>query len=60
MGFDHCVRKCLTDADVKCLEPEQALTLQIINGLRGAAQHYILEISEDELFLQAQAGVTLT
>ena len=59
MGFDHCVRKCLTDAKVKCLKPEQALTLQIINGLRDAAQHYILEISEDELYLQAQAGVTL-
>ena len=59
MGFDHCVRKCLTDAKVKCLEPEQALTLQIINGLRDAAQHYILEISEEELYLQAQAGVTL-
>ncbi|MGH9462678.1 MAG: DUF3644 domain-containing protein, partial [Vicinamibacteria bacterium] len=59
IGFDHCVRKCLTDATVKCLEPEQALTLQVINGLRDAAQHYILEISEDELYLQAQAGVTL-
>jgi hypothetical protein len=56
IGFDHCVRKCLTDADVKCLEAEQALTLQIINGLRDAAQHYVLEISEDELYLQAQAG----
>jgi len=59
IGFDHCVRKCLTDASVKCLEPEEALTLQVINGLRDAAQHYILEISEDELYLQAQAGVTL-
>src|SRR5712671_2253206 len=34
IGFDHCVRKCLTDERVKCLTPEQALTLQIINGLR--------------------------
>jgi hypothetical protein len=59
IGFDHCVRKCLTDEKVRCLEPEQALTLQIINGLRDAAQHYILEISEDQLYLQAQAGVTL-
>ncbi len=59
VGFDHCVRKCLTDERVKCLTAEQALTLQIINGLRDAAQHYILEISEDELYIQAQAGVTL-
>ena len=59
IGFDHCLRKSLTDANVKCLEPERALTLKIINGLRDAAQHYILEISEEELYLQAQAGVTL-
>jgi hypothetical protein len=44
---------------VKCLEPERALTLQIIHGLRDAAQHYILEISEEGLYVQAQAGVTL-
>lgn len=59
MGFDHCVRKCLTDAQVKCLTPEQALTIQMINGLRDAAAHYILEISEDELYLHTQTGVTL-
>ena len=51
IGFDHCVRKCLTDASVKCLAAEQALTLQIINGLRDTAQHYVLEISEEELYL---------
>ncbi|TES93329.1 MAG: hypothetical protein E3J87_02495 [Candidatus Cloacimonadota bacterium] len=59
MGFDHCVRKCLTDAQVKCLTPEEALAIQIINGLRDAAAHYILEISEDELYLHTQTGVTL-
>lgn len=58
-GFDHCVRKCLSDEQVKCLSREQALTLQMINGLRDAAQHYILEISEEELYLHTQAGVTL-
>lgn len=59
IGFDHCVRKCLSDAQVQCLAREQALTLQIINSLRDAAQHYILEISEQELYLHTQAGVTL-
>ena len=59
IGFDHCVRKCLTDGQVKCLTPEQALTIQMVNGLRDAATHYILEISEDELYLHTQAGVTL-
>lgn len=31
----------------------------MINGLRDAAQHYILEISEEQLYLHTQAGVTL-
>ncbi len=59
IGFDHCVRKCLSDAQVQCLTREQALTMQVINSLRDAAQHYILEISEQELYLHTQAGVTL-
>jgi hypothetical protein len=59
IGFALCVRRCVSDASVKCLTPEQALTLQIINGLRDAAQHYILETSEDQLYFVAQAGVTL-
>lgn len=59
IGHDKCVRKCLTDAEVKCLNEDQALTIQIINSLRDAAQHYLLEISEQQLYLYAQAGVTL-
>lgn len=56
MGFDECVRKTI---QLKIISDEQALTLQTINGLRDAAQHYILEISEELLYLQSQAGVTL-
>jgi hypothetical protein len=41
------------------LTNEQALTIQIINSLRDAAQHYLLEVSEQQLYLYAQAGVTL-
>ncbi len=59
IGHEKCVRKCLTDAQVKCLDEDQALTIQIINSLRDAAQHYLLEISEQQLYLYAQAGVTL-
>ena len=39
IGFDACVRKGLTDASLKFLTDEQALTLQTINGQRDAAQH---------------------
>ena len=58
-GFDRCVRKCISDAGLKCLVEEEALTIQIINSLRDAAQHYILDISENQLYMYAQAGITL-
>ena len=58
-GFDKCVRVCMSDARVKCLTQEEAIPLQIINSLRDAAQHYILEVSESQLYLYAQAGVSL-
>lgn len=57
LGFDACIRKALSDP--KFLEEEQALTLQAVNNLRDAAQHYYLEISEEHLYLHAQGGVTL-
>ena len=53
------MRKGLTEAGVKFLSDEQALTLQSINGQRGAAQHYLLDMSEHQLYFYAQAGVTL-
>jgi hypothetical protein len=59
IGFDRCVRKCLTDAQVKCLNEEQALTIQMINSLRDAATHYLLDISEEQFYTHVQSGVTL-
>jgi hypothetical protein len=59
IGFDACVRRALSDGQIKFLTEEQALLLQTINGLRDAAQHHLLEISEAQLYMQAQAGVTL-
>lgn len=59
IGFDKCVRKCVSDKSLKCLTEEQALTIQIINSLRDAAQHYILSLSEQGLYTYSQAGVTL-
>jgi hypothetical protein len=58
-GFDKCVRICVSDAKVKCLSTEEALTLQIVNSLRDAAQHYLIEVSEPQLYLYAQAGLSL-
>lgn len=56
IGFDECIRKAIS---MKIINSEQALVLQTINSLRDAAQHYIVEISEQLLYLKAQMGVTL-
>jgi hypothetical protein len=59
IGFDTCVRKCLSDAKIKCFTGEEAITIQIINSLRDAAQHYIVDISEQQLYIYTQSGLTL-
>jgi len=59
IGFDACVRRGLSGGPVKFLTEEQALTLQTINGLRDAAHHHLLDISEGQLYVHMQSGVTL-
>lgn len=59
IGFDSCVRKALSDGNLKFLTKEQALTLQTINSLRDAVQHHLLDISEQHLYIHAQSGLTL-
>lgn len=59
IGFDHCIRKCLSDAQVKCLAEPQALVLRTINGLRDGAYHYFIDIPEQMFYLYTQAGVTV-
>ncbi|MDS1116644.1 hypothetical protein RD149_23125 [Gordonia westfalica] len=59
IGFDACIRRALSTEKVKFLSDEQALTLQTINGLRDAAQHHIVDLSENQLYFHSQAGVTL-
>ena len=59
IGFDACVRRSLSDGKVRFLTDEQALVLQTINGLRDAAQHHLLDISEGQLYVHVQSGLTL-
>lgn len=59
LGFDECVRVAFSNAAVKFLSEEDALLLQTINSLRDAAQHHLIDISEQHLYIQAQAGLTL-
>lgn len=59
IGFSACVRKGFSEEKIKFLTETDVLTLQTINGLRDAAQHYTLEMSEQYLYFQAQSGLTL-
>ena len=57
IGFDRCVRKALSEQTF--ITEDQALVLQAINGLRDAAHHHLVELSESQLYFHAQSGVTL-
>ena len=59
IGFDLCLRKCLSDAALKCLTEDEVVALQSLNTLRDAAQHYMVELSEEHLYVYAQAALTL-
>lgn len=59
ISFDACLRRSLSNGSIKYLSEEQALVLQTINTLRDAAQHHLLDISERQLYLHIQSGVTL-
>lgn len=59
IGFGECVRKGLSEGQIKFLTEPQALTLQTINTLRDAAQHHIVTLSEDLLYVHTQSGLTL-
>jgi len=59
VGFAKCVRLAIGEGDVRFLTDEQALTLQMINSMRDAEQHYFIVIPEDQHYMLMQAGVTL-
>jgi hypothetical protein len=59
IGFDLCLRKCLSDANLKCLSEDEVVALQSLNTLRDAAQHYMVELSEEHLYVYAQTALTL-
>ena len=59
ISFKACIRQSLSNGKAKYLNEEQASTLRAINGLRDAEQHYLLDISEAQLYIHVQSGVTL-
>lgn len=59
IGCDACIRKATSDAAVRCLSREQATVLMNLNGQRDAAQHYLNEITEQQLYVYTQATLTV-
>jgi len=57
--FSSCIGKALSDGAIRFLTEDQAITLNIIHGLRDATQHYYLDVSEQQLYINVQSGVTL-
>lgn len=58
-GFERCVNKCVSEAVPSILSDDEAVTARLINGLRDGAQHYLIDLSEQQLYVYVQAGVTL-
>lgn len=59
IGFEECLRQALSNGKIKFLTENQVLVLQPINNLRDAAQHHLLDISEQHLYFHTQSGLTL-
>lgn len=59
IGFDACVRRALSDGAVQFLSKDQSTQIRIINALRDAAYHHLIEISEQHLYMQCMAGITV-
>ena len=59
IGFDLCLRKCFGDLNTKCLTENDVISLQSLNNMRDAAQHHMVQLSEEHLYVYAQSALTL-
>jgi len=56
-GFDKCLE--VAQNEIKIISSDERGTLSILDTHRDTAIHYYQEVSEDLLYIQAQAAVTL-
>lgn len=56
-GFDKCL--AIAEEELKLLSKNERATLSILDAHRDTAAHYYAEMSEDVLYVLAQASVTL-
>ena len=59
IGFDACVNRAVSDSSISFVSEDQASALRAVNSLRDAAQHYLLDISEGQLYFHMQSGLTV-
>ena len=57
--FKECLRMASSEESVQFLTDDQELQLRALNSLRDAAQHYLLDLSEQHFYIHVQAGFTL-
>ncbi|MEW6546398.1 MAG: DUF3644 domain-containing protein [Bacillota bacterium] len=56
-GFDKCLE--VAHNEIQVISADERSTLSILDAYRDTSVHYYQEVSEDLLYLQAQAAVTL-
>lgn len=56
-GFDKCLQ--VARNEIMLISSDESNTLSILDALRDISIHYYQDISEDLLYIQAQAAVTL-
>jgi len=61
IGFKKAIYTCRhgEDEDVRILEEDEVITLNKIRNDRDSAAHYLIDTSERQLYVFAEAGITL-
>lgn len=61
IGFKKAISVCRhgEDEDIRILEEDEVITLNKIRNDRDSATHYLIDTSEQQLYVFAEAGVTL-
>ena len=58
-SLEHCANIAASGPDVAFLKESELKSILVLNGLRDQAQHFIVDVSEQILYLVAQRTVTV-
>lgn len=59
IGSSEALRRCVSNQKFKCISEDQAISIQNLNLLRDAAQHYIISVSEGQLYVYTQSALSV-